>query len=214
MRLEICSALSEGGLTPSPGLVKQIRNFARVPIYAMIRIRRGDFVYIREEIDAMLYDLEILKELGVNGFVFGALTANGEIDRHACGKIVSAASPLPVTFHRAFDLTNHPLRSMNVIIDLGFERILTSGQRATALEGLNLIEKLIAEASDRIIIMPGSGITKDNIAQIKKCGAKEFHGSAKKRMRTGTEALCDGEFNVLDVTDSELVKELVEIVKN
>lgn len=215
-RLEVCSALSEGGLTPSPGLVRQIGGFARgVPIYAMIRIRGGNFVYTGEEIDAMQYDLRVLKDHRVNGFVFGALTPDGDVDRGACEKIVSAAAPLPVTFHRAFDQTRRPLDAMRAIVELGFERILTSGQRATALEGLELIKRLVAEASGRIIIMPGAGITRDNLAKIKECNATEFHASARKRVHTtttGTGELC--EFNVTDVTDSELVKELVEILRN
>jgi len=216
-RLEVCSALSEGGLTPSPGLIQQIKSFTTIPLYAMIRIRCGDFVYSPEEIDAMLYDLKILKDHRVNGFVFGALTTECEIDAVACEKIVSAARPLPVTFSRAFDLTTNPVKSMELLANLGFKRILTSGQKNTALEGLELI-KILLQKAQKVVIMPGAGITKDNIRKIMESGAKEFHASAKKRKTVihGANRVKMGinEDDFVNVTDKELVKELVEIIKN
>lgn len=215
--MEICSALSEGGLTPTPGLVKQTRDFTSIMLYVMIRIRSGDFVYTPEEIDAMLYDLKLLKDQDVDGFVFGALTSNCEIDVAACKKIIAAAHPLPVTFHRAFDLTNDPFRSMELLANLGFRRILTSGQKNTVLEGLELIKILVQKAPENLIIMPGAGITRDNIHKIMDSGAKEFHASAKRRkenigsvnkVRMGTK---DDDF--INITDRELVKELVDVIK-
>ncbi|XP_011164666.1 copper homeostasis protein cutC homolog [Solenopsis invicta] len=219
-RLEVCSALSEGGLTPSPGLIQQIRSFTTIPLYAMIRIRCGDFVYNPDEIEAMLYDLKILKDHHVNGFVFGALTPDCEIDVVACRKIISAAQSLPVTFSRAFDLTTDPIKSMELLADLGFERILTSGQRNTAVEGLELIKTLLEkETSRKLVIMPGAGITKNNIRKIMESGAKEFHASAKRRkmvIYNGANRVKMGisEDDFVNVTDKELVKEMVEIIKN
>ncbi|XP_012054265.1 PREDICTED: copper homeostasis protein cutC homolog [Atta cephalotes] len=216
-RLEVCSALSEGGLTPSLGLVQQIKSFTTIPLYVMIRIRCGNFIYSSEETDAMLYDLKILKDHHVNGFVFGALTSDCDIDIVACKKIISAACPLPVTFSRAFDLTNDPIKSMELLADLGFERILTSGQKNTALEGLELIKMLVQKAQ-KLVIMPGAGITKDNIRKIMESGAKEFHASAKKRKMViyGANKVKMGINNddFVNVTDKELVKQLVEIIKN
>ncbi|XP_012287326.1 copper homeostasis protein cutC homolog [Orussus abietinus] len=213
-RLECCAALSEGGLTPTPGMIKQIRKSSDVPMYAMIRSRTGNFVYSQEEMDVMLYDLKLLKELGVNGFVFGALTEDGEIATEPCREIISAASPLPVTFHRAFDETMNPLKSLNTVIDLGFERILTSGQKSSALEGLELIKQLIHQARGKIIIMPGAGITKDNILHIKtESSAKEFHTSARKREVTRDNS---GKFKIGPdalITDESLVMEMTRIVK-
>ncbi|EFN78191.1 copper homeostasis protein cutC homolog [Harpegnathos saltator] len=211
-RLEVCSALSEGGLTPSPGLVRQIKNFAKIPIRAMIRIRKGNFVYSREEIDAMLHDLRILKDHQVDGFVFGALTLDGHVDLDVCCEIVSVARPLPVTFHRAFDETVDPLKSMESIIDLGFDRILTSGQKDTALQGLSLLKRLVDKAADRIVIMPGAGIARDNISQIKQCGAREFHASARKKVYVDPNGHRFAKDNFIDVTDRELVQTLVDIV--
>lgn len=216
-RLEICSALSEGGLTPSPGLLKQIRSFATIPLYVMIRIRGGDFIYTTEEIDAMLHDLMILKDHHADGFVFGALTPDCEIDTVACEKIISAARPLPVTFSRAFDLTIDPFKSLQVLADLGFQRILTSGQKNSALEGLELIKTLVQKTQE-LIIMPGAGITKDNIRKIMESGAKEFHASAKRRKMViyggNRVRLGPNENDFINVTDKELVKELVDIVRN
>ncbi|KAG7190555.1 hypothetical protein KM043_006654 [Ampulex compressa] len=216
-RLEICSALSEGGLTPSPGLIKLIRSQSALPIYAMIRARSGDFVYSREEMDAMLHDLKILKEHGVDGFVFGALTSNDEVDLDFCTEILAAARPLPVTFHRAFDELADAFEALEILIDLGFERILTSGQRNTAEEGLELIAKLVQKAGDRISIMAGSGVTKENIARIKSVsGVKEIHASAKrKKLSAGRNRVKMGaneEVDYIMVTDRELVREMVDII--
>ncbi|KAK2586137.1 hypothetical protein KPH14_001410 [Odynerus spinipes] len=217
-RLELCAALSEGGLTPTPGLVKLVRSVTTVPIYAMIRVRAGDFVYSRDEMDAMSYDLKILKDLNVNGFVFGALTVDREIDINYCKEIISAASPLPVTFHRAFDEVVDPSRALETLIDLGFERILSSGQKNTAEEGLDLLREIVRQATGRISIMPGSGIDSTNISKIKMAtDAKEFHASAKRRKlvhgdanRVRIGAVDDKNF--IMVTDTDVVKKMVEII--
>lgn len=215
-RLEVCSALSVGGLTPSGGLIVEIRKLNRtIPLYAMIRIRSGNFVYSDEELKAMMYDMEILRKCKVDGFVFGALTDKNNIDINACEKIISAALPLPVTFHRAFDLTNDPIQSMNTIAHLGFQRILTSGQENNVLLGLEQIKELLKAAPGNLIIMPGGGITKDNIETIKNSGAREFHASARKEKIMMTSAkkigmgICE-EF--VSVTNRKLVEELVFII--
>lgn len=216
-RLEVCSALSEGGLTPTPGLVQTVKSFSALPIYAMLRLRPGNFVYTQEEMDVMLHDLRILKDHGVDGFAFGALTSNGEINLTFCKSVLSAAHPLPLTFHRAFDEVNDPLSSLETLIDLGFERILTSGQKDTAEEGLPLIQRLVQAARNRIVIMPGSGIAEHNISKVKAIsGAKEFHASAKKKMPTSGGAnrvkIGDSKENCIMVTDSELVREMLRII--
>lgn len=215
-RLELCSALSEGGLTPTAGLLKKVKSFSPIPIYAMLRTRSGNFVYSKEEMDVMLEDLKILKDHGTDGFVFGALTSNDEIDIESCKIILSAAQPLPVTFHRAFDEVIDPLKSLETLIDLGFERVLTSGQKDTAVEGLELIKKLVERAQQRIIVMPGSGIAKDNIFRIKmESGAKEFHASAKSRITSGGRnkiKIGSSKESCVMVTDRKLVEEMVKII--
>ncbi|CAK9809311.1 Copper homeostasis protein cutC homolog [Anthophora quadrimaculata] len=218
-RLEVCSVLTEGGLTPTFGFLQKIKNLSPVPIYAMLRARPGNFVYTTEDMEIMLEDLRIFKNHGVDGFVFGALTSDNRIHVEFCKEILRAARPLPVTFHRAFDEVDDPFESMKIIIDLGFERILTSGQRDTAEDGLDLIKKLVQMAEDKIIVMPGSGITKENILKIKiTSGAKEFHASAKKKMLTpdGVNRVKIGTLKetCIMMTDRKLVEEMVEIIRN
>ena len=221
-RLEACSALSEGGLTPTPGLIKFIKTHDEsVPVYAMIRIRSGNFVYTREEMDAMLYDLEVLKNHDVDGFVFGALKLDNTIDSDYCREIITAAKPKPVTFHRAFDEALYPLKSLETIIDLGFERILTSGQHDSAVEGLELIRRLIDRANNRIIVMPGSGITTANIEMVKnKSDAREFHASARRRvsMEGGATKVKIGDdvdtSHYVMITNEGLVRQMVDIITN
>ncbi|CAD1475357.1 unnamed protein product [Heterotrigona itama] len=216
-RLEVCSMLSEGGLTPTIGFFKFISHMSLVPCYAMLRSRPGDFVYIKEEIEIMLSDLNVFKKSGVDGFVFGALTRDGEIDVKACQLILSAAQPLPVTFHRAFDQVNDPIKSLRTLIDLGFKRVLTSGQKDTAEEGLELIKKLVDEAQDKIIVMAGSGITKDNISKIhSQSGVKEFHASVRQRLETGRPVnkvkIGANENTFIMETDKKMVEAMVALV--
>lgn len=130
----------------------------------------------------MLEDLQILKSLGIDGFVFGALNNSSELDTDACKRVIAAAYPLPVTFHRAFDeMTNDPLVTLDTIINLGFKRLLTSGREKSAAEGVYLLGDLVERAGDKLVVMPGAGITAENIACVcRGTGAKEFHGSAKR----------------------------------
>ena len=160
----------------------------------------------------MLKDIAALTAIGIDGFVFGALTACDSIDVAACRKIITAASPLPVTFHRAFDDASDPLASLGVIRDLGFRRLLTSGQRSTALEGRDLINQLVVQAKDDIIIMPGAGVTEKNIASVRDTtGAREFHGSAKRlKMQSGVRV---GSNDGVMVTDVEIVRAMVTALK-
>lgn len=206
-RLEICNALSEGGLTPSPGLLFEIRKISPIPIYAMIRIRAGNFVYSEEEINAMIFDIETLKKLNPDGFVFGALTIEREIHKEYCEKILKAAQPLPVTFHRAFDDVKNPLESLEILCEFGFERILTSGQKESAFAGISLIQQLVEKSQGKIIIMAGAGINKDNLKEIKRISkAQEFHASAKKIKTFSKQS-----DNIM-VTDENLVREMTKIL--
>ncbi|XP_017780087.1 PREDICTED: copper homeostasis protein cutC homolog [Nicrophorus vespilloides] len=221
-RLELCSSLSEGGLTPTPGLLIQVQNqnVDKVPVYCMIRCRPGNFVYTHEEMEIMKEDAKILRKLGADGIVFGALLENGDVDMKNSREIVKAAFPLPLTFHRAFDYCRRPTIEMEVIIDLGFSRILTSGKQVNAQMGVKLIKKLIEQAEKRIIIMPGCGVTVETLKYIiDNTGAAEYHGSFKKPKpstmaegETETEAkLCDKEVELF-VTSQDLVAEAVHIL--
>jgi len=178
-RIELCDNPGDGGTTPSYGFVKAAREKLSILLYPIIRPRGGDFLYSDEEFEIMKSDIKICKNLGADGVVIGLLSANGSVDKEKCFQLVELAYPMGVTFHRAFDRTNDPLQAMEDIIETGCERILTSGQRPTAVEGIKLIKTLINKADDRIIIMPGSGIRANNILSIaEKTGATELHSSA------------------------------------
>ncbi|XP_063537501.1 copper homeostasis protein cutC homolog [Cydia strobilella] len=203
--LEVCSSLAEGGLTPTVGLVKQILHMVQnigtgMPIHhtcseckcteltekpsvnIMIRCRAGsDFCYTLMEVETMLLDLVVMKNMGVNRFVFGALTSEQEVDVDTCAKMIAKASPLPVTFHRAFDICKNTLVSLEKIVKLGFDRVLTSGQRPSVedQEALQLITDLMGFYKDKIHIMPGAGINTENVKEYVKLGCPFIHSSCK-----------------------------------
>ncbi|XP_037638376.1 copper homeostasis protein cutC homolog isoform X1 [Sebastes umbrosus] len=179
-RLELCSSLLEGGLTPSQGLLQVVKQYVKIPVYVMIRPRGGDFLYSDREVEVMRKDIELMKRHGADGLVLGALTEDGRVDAELCMELLAAARPLPVTFHRAFDMVHDPVVALETLISLGFQRLLTSGCDNSALEGLPLIKRLVDQAKERIDIMPGGGITERNLQRILEgSGAQEFHCSAR-----------------------------------
>ena len=178
-RIELCGSPGEGGTTPSYGLVQSAREKLEIDLYVMIRPRGGDFLYTDDEFEMMMKEVEFCKRLGCDGIVTGILTTNGKVDIPRCRQLIDLAYPLEATFHRAFDRVADPFEALENIIQLGFERILTSGLKPKAIESLRLLEELINKADGRIIIMPGSGVTSQNIISIAETtGAKEFHSSA------------------------------------
>ena len=182
-RVELCASPDEGGTTPSPGLIANAREQLHIELYPIIRPRGGDFLFSDEEFRIMLKDVAYCKQIGCDGVVIGMLCTDGTVDRARCGKLVQLAYPMGVTFHRAFDWAVNPFEAMEDIIAIGCERILTSGQRPTAMEGAALINELIRQADHRIIIMPGSGVRSSNMpALMKDTGACEFHTSARSRI--------------------------------
>jgi copper homeostasis protein len=175
-RVELCSDLLEGGLTPTHGTLKVARERLRIKIMAMVRPRGGDFCYSDVELAVMREDLLAAKALGADGIVFGLLQPDGTIDRDRTRDLVACARPLPVTFHRAFDMTRDPFEALDVLIDLGVDRVLTSGQEPSVIEGLSLITELGRRAGGRIIVMPGGGITARNVARVvNEAGVNEIH---------------------------------------
>jgi copper homeostasis protein len=175
-RVELCSDLLEGGLTPSHGTLAVARRHLRIGIMAMVRPRGGDFCYTDTEFAVMREDLLAVKSLGATGVVFGLLNPDGTIDRERTAELIALARPLPVTFHRAFDVSRDPFESLEVLVALGVERVLTSGQEPSVLEGLDLIVKLVKRAAGRIIVMPGGGVTERTVGRIAPaCGASELH---------------------------------------
>lgn len=211
-RIELCSALSEGGLTPSFGLVRQCREAFSLPLFPIIRPRGGDFRYSDEELAVLESDLRACKDLGCDGVVLGLLKKDGTLPLQKLARLVEAAYPMDVTFHRAFDRCLDPLEAMEQLIELGFQRILTSGQRPTAPEGAELIASLVHAAAGRITIMPGSGVRPENIrALANTTGATEFHASLRSR-RDSTMIFRHPAFGAsdfqLDAIDPEEVRRL------
>ena len=184
-RIELCANLAEGGTTPSYGQLKQCREAFNTTIYPIIRPRGGDFLYTAEEFEIMLQDVKLCKQLGYDGVVIGLLKEDGSLDIKSTTTLVEAAYPLGVTFHRAFDRCRDPFEAMEELINIGCERILTSGQQPAAPQGLELIAQLQKAADERIIIMPGSGVRKDNIKILaEKTGCTEFHSSLRGKAKT------------------------------
>ncbi len=212
-RIELCASPGEGGTTPSHAFIKTARKILNIELYVMIRPRGGDFIYSEVEINIMLNDAAFCRNVGCDGIVTGVLKDDGTPDRLANEKIIRAAYPLRSTFHRAFDRCINPLESLKTIIQCGFERVLTSGQRPTAMEGKCLIADLIQAKGNEIIIMPGSGINAGNILEIAQVtSASEFHSSAsivkKSEMKYKNELLME---DLACVTVN--AKEVEEMVK-
>ena len=192
-RIELCANLAEGGTTPSYGTVKQCREAFDVLLYPIIRPRGGDFLYTDEEFQIMLQDIRLFKELGCDGVVIGMLNRDGSIDIKRAAQLVEMAYPMGVTFHRAFDRCIDPFVALEQLVETGCERILTSGQLPTVSEGADLIAQLNKQADDRIIIMPGSGLRKENIKWLaEKTGCHEFHSSLRGKTSSQMEFIHPG----------------------
>lgn len=189
-RIELCSALELGGLTPSYGLMKRVSAYRDIEIFVMVRTRRGDFLYSQEDYQVIKEEIELVKELGFDGLVLGFLKKDGRLDLGRLEEIVSLARPLKVALHRAFDDARDPFWDVEKLIDMGIIRILTSGQRPSALEGADYISRLVGAYGDRIEIMPGAGINSENLEEIyKKTSARSFHMSGRTSYRSAMEDL-------------------------
>ena len=223
-RVELCAGIPEGGTTPSYGEIRMARQLAsKIDIHVIIRPRGGDFLYTPTEVETMLYDLEMVRQLHVQGAVFGCLTKQGDVDVKLMRRLIDAAKPLSVTCHRAFDVCRDPFTALEQLIELRCDRILTSGQQPDAARGIPLIKELVKRADGRIIIMPGSGVREYNIDLIEsETGAKEFHASARSivysRMEFRNENVPMGNCAVtsaveMERTDRQKVKTLVFYAK-
>jgi copper homeostasis protein len=185
-RVELCASLIEGGITPSFGTVRQALRLATVPFFTIIRPRGGDFLYSEAEFGSMLDDVGALRDLGAPGVVVGCLTADGRIDEARMTALVARAGPMQVTCHRAFDMTADPSEALETLIRCGVHRVLTSGQRDTALEGAELLRALVEQAGDRIVVMGCGRLNVSTIASVrKKTGLREMHFSAPAQQASG-----------------------------
>lgn len=186
-RVELCAGIPEGGTTPSYGEIAMAREvLTTTRLHVIIRPRGGDFLYSPIEVKTMLKDIEVARQLGADGVVFGCLTAEGEIDLPIMRELMKASEGLSVTFHRAFDVCRDAKKALEQIIELGCNRILTSGQQPTAELGIPLLKELQEQASGRIILLAGCGVNEKNISRIaQETGIQEFHFSARESIKSG-----------------------------
>ena len=185
-RVELCANLPEGGTTPSAGMIRTVRAAFPRGLMVIIRPRGYDFLYAGSELAAMLDDIRVARDLGADGVVIGCLTPDGRVDRDRCQRLIAAAGPLDVTFHRAFDMTRDLGEAMEDIIGLGIKRILTSGGQTDVPAGIPVLTELAEQAAGRVSIMPGGGVTEDNIGDIVRAtGVTEIHLSARHPVRGG-----------------------------
>ncbi len=184
-RIELCDNLAQGGITPSAAKIKLAKKYLSIPIFVLVRPRPSDFLYSEYEFQTMLEDIDCAKQFNADGIVSGVLHRDGSLDLERTQQLVEATAPLPFTFHRAFDMCSTPALAMEELINLGVQRILTSGQKTTALEGQSNIAQWVAQANRRIEIVAGSGIRANNIKHLLNiAGLNEFHSSAKKLVRS------------------------------
>jgi copper homeostasis protein len=177
-RIELCANLELGGTTPSAAAICMAREVLEIDLFVLIRPRAANFCYSELEMEEILQDIEFCKQVGCEGIVIGALTEEGNIDVKKTKKMVEAARPMKVTFHRAFDQVNDPLKALQKVIDCGCDRLLTSGTKETVKEGLEILKSLVKNGNDKITILPGGGLDSVSALQLYSLGLREFHLSA------------------------------------
>jgi len=221
-RVELCANLLEGGTTPSAGAIQAARENSKLGINVMIRPRGGDFLYTDAEFLSMQHDIRIAKELGADGIVLGLLRADGTVDVERTKQLVEIAHPLPVTFHRAIDVSRDLLEALDAVISTGVVRVLTSGGASSIVDGAAMVAKMVESAGDRIIIMPGCGITTGNVLSvIETTGAQEVHIALEEEMQSGMQFRkaeipmggVEGREYLRFVTPEDAVRNVVEILQ-
>jgi copper homeostasis protein len=222
-RVELCENMVDGGCTPSAGTIRFARKHLTIGLYVMIRPRGADFCYSGDEFAIMKEDILMAKEMGADGVVFGILKRDGTIDKERMAELVALARPMGVTCHRAFDMTRDPFEALDTLMDLGIDRVLTSGQADSALLGAPLIRQLVERSTGRIVIMPGHGIKEHNLDEaIRATGASEFHLYLTKQVPSAMEFVrSDVKMGKPDlseydytVVDRERIRKAQEIITN
>lgn len=218
-RIELCSELSSGGITPSLGLMHAAVSNSSLPIHCLIRPRSGHFCFSNEEVEMMKMDILAAKEAGCMGVVIGALTPDFKLPYQLLKTLVDLALPMEVTFHRAFDVVLNPEQSLEKLIDLGFQRVLTSGQQEDAVSGLPLLKKLHTISKGKITVMPGGGVQPENCGLFKEAGFEALHFSAFKAyppMETPSEINANFSFlkQPLGEADAETIRSIVKKIKS
>lgn len=213
-RIELCQNLEQGGITPSKGLIQQVRALLNIPVFVLIRPRPGDFVYNADEFAIMQADVALCCDLGCEGVVLGMLTPKGRVDVARCHALAALAGPLSVTFHRAFDDCPDQAQALEEVIATCCQRVLTSGGQPTAQAGQTQLAALVTQAAGRVIIMPGAGITSANIRAVAAAtGAQEFHASAKRQIPPSAfSRMADFQTPQWE-TDARLVADLVQALR-
>jgi len=222
-RVELCSSLAEGGLTPSAGMIAAVRGAASLALHVMVRPRASDFFYSDEEFSVMRRDVLMAKQLGAKGVVFGILNLAGKVDARRTAELAQLAAPMAVTFHRAFDCSHDLLGSLTELQEAGVGRVLTSGGKKTAAEGAETIARLVAAAAGRIVVMAGGGIRSHNIVSlIERTGVSEIHAGLRsvvtspmrhrnEEVSLGTACLGEDEHYVVDERE---VRSLLDAAEN
>ncbi len=223
-RVELCASLLEGGVTPSFGVIQEALRQSRIPVHVIVRPRGGDFLYTDIEYATMRADVQSCRAAGAHGVVIGCLTADGQVDVARTRELVELARPMSVTFHRAFDMTRDPAEALDALIRCGVDRVLTSGQRETAIEGMDTLRRINEQAGDRIIVMGCGALTPDNIATVRRAAnLKELHFAALRNEPSGMRyrnprvgmggSDRDREYTNT-VTDPSLVRETIQAAHN
>ena len=213
-RIELCSALDAGGVTPSPGLIRAAIAATTIPVCVLIRPREGNFVFSQPEIDLMAHDIAFCRDHGAAGVVIGALTDTKTLDIAALETLRKAAGTMELVFHRAFDFVQNTTEALEILIDMGFCRILSSGQANTAWDGREKLAELVAQSQERITIMPGSGIHLGNIQHLHQAiGATAYHLSAKQWVEQYTEHAIPGLETGFFASDERMIRAVVELAR-
>ena len=211
-RIELCSGLDVGGLTPDHALFTLARNKLSIPIHVLIRPRSGNFVYDILDLEVMTESIHTFKSQGADGLVVGALTEQQELDKAVMRQLLKAAEPLPVTFHRAFDQLEQPLEALSFLMEEGVQRILTSGQQTKAIDGIPLLQQVVEKVAGKLIVLPGGGVSSQNVEQLLAVGMQEVHASARQALNHELKTNNKVSLSAGTITDAYRFADFQEIV--
>ena len=209
-RIELCSEISVGGTTPSYGLLKKVMADIDIPVQVLIRPRSGDFHYSDEEFDIMKENIRLCKDLGCAGIVSGVLHEDYTIDKKRTSELIELSKPMCFTFHRAFDVVSKPKEALLKLLNLGVDRLLTSGQQEKAEDGIDLLIELQKLAKNKLTILPGSGINSENCIHFKNAGFTEIHSSASKIISMNTHSYFGN--SPQTVSDIDTIKNILNVI--
>ncbi len=218
-RIELCTELSVGGLTPSHGLIEKVVSELNTPTHVLIRPRSGNFTYSDDEFDIMLRDIAFCKKIGCAGIVSGFLTSENKIDSEKTNQLINASEGMEFTFHRAFDWVENPLGELQKLIDLKVGRLLSSGQKPTAIEGISLLKELQNNSNDKIEIMPGGGINLENALNFKEAGFRSIHLSAttkkqvlQQKPKVSMHSVVFFEEGIVGTSNRETIQKIIQLL--